>query len=806
MKKYNHNKVERKWQKKWLAEKIYEPNIEEPKDRGKFYNLMMFPYPSAEGLHAGNVYAFVGSDVYGRYMRMRGHDVFEPIGLDGFGIHSENYAIKIGKHPADQAKISEKNFYRQLQMIGNGFAWKEKVETYNPNYYKWTQWIFVQMFKNRLAYRKKASVNWCPSCLTVLADEQVLAGECERCGTKVIKKELEQWFFKITNYAQKLLDGLDKIDWSNKVKIAQRNWIGKSEGVIYKQKVKDLGLEVEAYDSVPQTFMAQTFAIIAPEHPLVPKLVKGTVYEKPVLEFVEKIKQRKLDKKFDFESTIEGTFTGRFVDNPFGTGDLPIWVASFVVMDYGTGFVNCSAHDERDFAFAKKYDIPLRPVMFPEDPLLAKKVKNLEVCYHHAPDGILHEPVEFKGMRWQKAREPVIQYIEKKGFGRRAVQYRLRDWLISRQRYWGAPIPMIYCEKCGWQAVPEKDLPVVLPKVKEFRPTGTNKSPLASVEKFYKTKCPKCGGEARRETDVSDTFLDSAWYYLRYPSVPNEKFAFEPDITKKWLPVDMYIGGAEHSVLHLLYSRFMAMALNDFGLIHFREPFTKFRAHGLLIKDSAKMSKSKGNVVNPDEYIHKYGADVLRMYLMFLSPFELGGDFRDDAIAGIVRFINRIWNLPAKLGKHSGIDRELNKTIKKVGEDIEKLHYNTAISELMKLLNSLEVNSFSGEDLKTFLKLLAPFAPHLAEEIWREVLGNKTSIHQETWPKYDPKLIEESRVDLVVQVGGKTRDVISIQRDLDESQVREIVLASEKIKKYVSGHEVKRVIYVANRLINIVVN
>ena len=836
MKKYIPSQIEPKWQKKWREEKLYSPDLDKaPKP---FYNLMMFPYPSAEGLHVGNMYPFSGSDIYGRYKRMQGFDVFEPIGLDGFGIHSENYALQVSQHPMDLSKITEKRFYEQLMMIGDAYDWSRTVETYKPNYYKWTQWLFLQMFKKGLAYRKKASVNWCPKDKTVLADEQVVAGECERCGSKVELRELEQWFFKITDYAEKLLKNLETIDWSEKVKIAQRNWIGKSEGVMLRFKVKDMDIHFEMFDSVPQTFMAQTFTVIAPEHPMVYELVKGTEHEKPVMEFVEEIKKKKAADKFDLEKEPEGIFTGRYVDYTPTGQSIPIWVASFAIYGYGSGVVNCSVHDERDFAFAKKYNIPLHPVMFPEDPKEAEKVKDLEFCFHHAPDGILQEPVQFKGRKWGEVREDIIRYAEDKGYGKRKAQYHLRDWLISRQRYWGPPIPIIYCDPpaggCGIVPVPEKDLPVELPYIEDFRPAGKGESPLASVPEFYNVKCPKCGGPARRETDVSDTFLDSAWYFLRYPSTEFEDKSFDKLRTRKWLPVDMYIGGPEHACLHLLYVRFITMVLNDLRLIDFEEPFKTFFAHGLIIKDGAKMSKSKGNVINPDKYIKEYGADTLRTYLMFMGPLSEGGDFRDTGMNGVYRFLQRVWGLQEKLETRdkslaTSDLRMMHKTIKKVTEDIEQLKFNTAIAALMEWLNYLSRKSQESrvtlQEYKTFLLLLAPFAPHITEELWQTVsslvsdslvrknyeptnkLTNNCSIHKQSWPKFDNKYLVNEEVAVAVQVNGKVRNVLMIKNDIvgNREDVEKMAKENEKIQKFLAGKTVKKVVYVEGKIISFVI-
>ncbi len=804
--KYDHKKIESKWQKVWLKEGVYEPDFKSAKK--PFYNLMMFPYPSAEGLHVGNMYAFVGADIFGRLKRMQGYDVFEPIGLDGFGIHSENYAIKIGRHPADQAKISEKNFYRQLGLIGNGFAWKEKLETYDPEYYKWTQWIFIQMFNNGLAYRKKALVNWCPSCKTVLADEQVISGECERCGAKVIKKELEQWFFKITDYSERLLNNLEKIDWSEKVKIAQRNWIGRSEGALLSFKIQDTSYKIDVFTTRPDTLFGATYMVLSPEHDIISNLKSKISNLKEVEDYIKNTKNKSEADRIASgrdPSSPEATkgqgktgveLKGIKAINPASQKEIPVWVADYVLGGIGTGAIMAvPAHDARDYEFAVKFSLPIVEVIKSPKPGLGSVYEG---------KGVLVNSVKFDGMDSEKAKWEITKFVG----GERKTQYRLRDWLISRQRYWGPPIPMIHCEKCDWQPVPEKDLPIKLPYIKNFRPTGTDQSPLASDENFYKTKCPQCGGPARRETDVSDTFLDSAWYYLGYLDL---KKPFDKLRVAKWLPVDMYIGGAEHSVLHLLYVRFLAMVFHDLKLVQFEEPFPKFRAHGLLIKDGAKMSKSKGNVINPDEYVNKYGADALRMYLLFLGPFDQGGDFRDSGIKGLTRFLERVWKLfsneKVKSEKEKlEISKAVHKTIKKVTEDIENLQYNTAISALMILLNELEANldSVSQKDQEIFLQLLAPLAPHMTEEIWRGVLKNKESIHLSAWPEYDPELIKKDVADIIIQVNGKTRVIIKVKTDTSQKEIEELAQAEENVNKHISG-KVKKIIFVKDKLINFVV-
>ena len=993
--KYKPQEIENKWQSKWESDKTYSPDIE--KAAKPFYNLMMFPYPSAEGLHVGNMYAFTGADIYGRFKRMQGNDVFEPIGLDGFGIHSENYALKIGKHPKEQAEISQKNFYRQLRSIGNSFDWTRTLETYDPNYYRWTQWLFVTLFKSGLAYRKKAEVNWCPNCKTVLADEQVLqkskipgldkrsgAGKnqksksegekgevtvkvCERCDTEVELKELEQWFFKITKYANKLLANLANLDWSEKVKIAQKNWIGRSEGAEIEFKVVTAS-DSEAVSGIassrasrndvltvfttrPDTLYGATFMVVAPEHKLVTSLLKGEVKGEKgevenIKEYVEKAKA-----KTDIERTAEGkdpstgsgqgktglpdevltksgVFSGLYAINPVNGLKIPVFVADYVLSSYGTGAIMAvPGHDKRDFEFAKKYRLPIVEVVASEakqsseeiavssirraqdDPELIEgspsAPRNDSLARAYEGSGFLINSDSWNGFHVPEDIGKVIDDLEKRGLGKRKVNFHLRDWLISRQRYWGPPIPMIYCPKCasegkswftsveskrksvssskykvssknkeilntkylirntddvaGWFPVKESELPVILPDVKDWKPMGTGKSPLANHPEFYKTKCPSCKSEAIRETDVSDTFLDSSWYFLRYPSVgyqisnikkqkdsnkSTSNLPFDTDITRKWLPVDMYIGGAEHSVLHLLYSRFITMALKDLGLLDFEEPFSRFYAHGLIIKDGAKMSKSKGNVVVPDEYIGKYGADALRTYLMFIGPYSDGGDFSDSGIEGIYRFLKRVWRLMESVlsikNKVSSIenksseldlDRIMHRTIKGVTEDISQLKYNTAIAKLMEWYNAL--NSFytkykilNTKYCKSYLLLLAPFAPHLTEELWQELIvtasetkqseiatsrnsGTRNdkleSIHLSTWPEYDSNLISSEEVIIPVQINGKRRGEIKIDNSKAEDQNVVEERAKALAKKHLEGKEIRKTIYIKGKIINFVV-
>jgi leucyl-tRNA synthetase len=769
----------------------------------------MFPYPSAEGLHVGNMFAFTGSDVYGRFKRLQGHDVFEPIGFDAFGIHSENYAIKVGVHPAELIPRNIANFTRQLTRIGGMFDWRHALSTTDPAYYKWTQWLFLQQYKAGKAYKKKAAVNWCPSCKTVLANEQVIDGHCERCGTAVEQRALEQWFFRITEYADRLLANLDdpsKMDWSATTTTAQRNWLGRSEGAELDFAV-DLGT-LTVYTTRPDTIFGATFMVVAPEHPMVPGLTTDAQREAVEAYRAASAAKDVVSRKVgDREKT--GVFTGGYAINPATGEPIPVWIADYVLMDYGTGAIMAvPGHDERDFEFARKFGLPIVRVIAGEG---QDGGTPLEQAYVETAHARLVNSAQFNDLAADEAKAQVTAWLATKGVGRLKVQYRLYDWCISRQRYWGPPIPIIYCDACGPVPVPEQDLPVVLPPIEDFRPDDTGVSPLARHEEWYYLPCPQCGARARRETDVSDTFLDSAWYYLRYPSTEFTQVPFDPARTRTWCPVTTYIGGNEHAVLHLLYSRFLAMVLHDLGHVHFEEPFARFRAHGLIVKDGAKMSKSRGNVVVPDEYIVKWGADSFRMYLMFLGPFEEGGDFRDAGISGVRRFLDKVWQLVehARAGERGGeLQRSFlakwNRTKKKVGEDIEALGYNTAIAALMEMLNAIrECNCSEPGVAEEFVVMLAPFAPHFAEECW-ERLGHDTSVFDTRWPSYDPGLLHDETMELPVQVGGKTRGKVQVARGADEAAVTAAAQRDDGLRRFLEGRSVRKVIYVPNRLINFV--
>ncbi len=829
-KDYIPSEVEAKWQKAWADAKVYDFDIHTAKD--PFYLMVMFPYPSGAQLHVGHWFQYSIPDSYGRYMRMKGKDVFHPLGFDAFGLPAENYAIKTGIPPAESTKKNVEAMIGQYKKMGVMFDWRYSLNTSEPEYYKWTQWLFLQMYKNNLAYKKKASVNWCPKDQTVLANEQVKEGCCERCGTEVVQKPLTQWFWKTTAYAQKLLDNLDTLDWPNKTKTMQKNWIGRSEGINFSEKVKDMDISFEVYDSIPQTFLAQTFTIIAPEHPLVLEMVKGTEHEKPVMEFVERIRKKKMAGRFKIDEDMEGIFTGRYVDNPFGTGDLPIWVCSFVLADYGTGVVNCSAHDERDFNFAKKYNIPLKVVLLPKDPDLAEKVKNLEVFYRE-PDGILQQPAECKGMTWAEAREPMISYIEGKGFGKRTVNFRLRDWTISRQRYWGAPIPVVYDPEGNAHPVPEEHLPWILPTDVEFLPTG--ESPLTHSKEFIERTEKIFGKGWRPEFDTMDTFVCSSFYYLRYlmqepPPVSaetsspvrgggnKERVFVDPVLEKKWMPVDMYIGGPEHATMHLIYARFVMMALKDFGFVSHDEPFKRLVHQGLITNQGAKMSKSKGNVVSPDTFVDYHGSDVFRMYLMFMGPFTDGGDWSDTGIKGVARFVQRAWKMLTEKSKDEYADdaetvTALHKSIKAVTEGLEKMQFNTAIASLMECMNVIEKKeNISTDTAKTIAKILSPLAPHLAEELWfvlnqkPETSNQKQSfIIDQKWPIFNPAFLTSDTMAIAVQVNGKLRGDVTVSSGATKEEVIAAAKEIENVKKYLEGVSIKKEIVVPGKLVSFVV-
>jgi leucyl-tRNA synthetase len=818
---YQPTEVERKWQTRWEEQGINTWTAEALRSAEKpFYNLMMFPYPSAEGLHVGNLYAFTGADIYGRFKRLMGFDVFEPIGFDAFGIHSENFALKQGIHPGELIPRNVERFTRQLRSVGLMYDWTHTVDTTDPAYYRWTQWVFLQLYKNGLAEKKEAPVNWCPSCQTVLANEQVVGGECERCGTPVEMRFLSQWFFRITDYAERLLENLKRIDWSDTTRKAQENWIGRSEGAeiefpIARAKVAEdrhaaAALEPEkpvirVFTTRPDTVFGATYMVLAPEHPLVDRVTTDDRRE-AVEAYRRQAAAQDLvtRKKTDKQKT--GADTGGRAVNPATGQEIPVWIADYVLMEYGTGAIMAvPGHDERDFEFASEFGLPIVRVVAAEG-----DDASVPPAEAYAGAGRLVNSGEFDGMEVEEAKRAITARLGEKGLAKARVNYRLHDWTISRQRYWGPPIPILYCDTCGIVPVPEDQLPVLLPQIADYKPDASGVSPLARHEEWYLTECPSCGGKARRETDVSDTFLDSAWYFLRYPSVGDDTQPFDPEITRKWLPVDSYIGGNEHAVLHLLYARFVTMALHDFGLLHFEEPFQRFRAHGLIVKDGAKMSKSKGNVVVPDEYIGKWGADTFRTYLMFLGPYQEGGDFREAGISGPYNFLNRLWDAVVSAEERpldAEVEQKLHATIAKVTDDVEVLSFNTAIAAMMEYLNAVRAGGRTPERgaVEPLVRLVAPFAPHVAEELW-ERLGNAESLFRSAhWPEHDPAKAVADTVEFVVQVNGKLRARMPMPRGIAEAAARDAALADENVRKFLDGKQVRKTIFVPDRLLNLVV-
>lgn len=818
--KYNPKTIEPKWQKYWEENHYYE--VDESSSKPQYYCLEMFPYPSGN-LHMGHVRNYSIGDVVARYKTMQGFNVLHPMGWDAFGLPAENAAIKHGIHPAPWTYSNIDNMKRQLKSMGISYDWRREVATCKPEYYKFTQWLFRKLYDMSLAYKKEAAVNWCPSCATVLANEQVVNGACERCDTPVERKNLEQWFFKITSYAERLLNDLDKLPgWPEKVKIMQRNWIGRSEGCEFSFTVKGTGDKIPVFTTRPDTVFGVTYMVLAPEHPLVSKLTRGTPYEQSVAEFVDRMKYLNELARTSTEAVKEGVFTGQYAINPMNGEEVPIWIANYVLMEYGTGAIMAvPAHDQRDFDFARKYGIPVRVVIQgPDSPTNGDAMTEA-----YEDDGIMVNSGQFNGLSSSEGKRAVIEYMEKNGIGRGTVNYKLRDWLISRQRYWGAPIPIVYCEKCGTVPVPYEQLPVYLPEDVEFRPTG--ESPLKYVKGFVETECPNCGGPARRETDTMDTFVCSSWYFLRFCSPYPTDRPFDKEKVDYWMPVDQYIGGVEHAILHLMYSRFFTKALYDAGLVSCEEPFTNLLTQGMVLKDGAKMSKSKGNVVSPEEIIERYGADTARLFILFASPPERDLEWSDQGVEGCHRFLNRVWRLVTDLAEDSSqeqtgaanpkADRELHYkihyTIKKVTEDIEKrFNFNTAISAIMELVNTMYQYRESGamnrelmnQAVEILLLLLAPFAPHITEELW-QITGHSGSIHLQSWPAWDESALILDEIEMVVQINGKVRDRLVVPVDISREDLERRAMALDRVAEIMAGKQVVKVVVVPGKLVNIVV-
>ena len=816
--RYNPSEVEKKWQQKWAEDRLYE--VGEGSSRPKWYALTMFPYTSGD-LHIGHWYAMAPSDVRARFKRMQGYNVLHPMGFDAFGLPAENAAISRGIHPFTWTMQNVDNMRRQLKNLGAIYDWSREVITCLPEYYKWTQWFFLKLYEAGLAYRGKAPVNWCPRCQTVLANEQVVTGGfCERCGATVSRRDLEQWFFRITKYADELMQ-YDGIDWSERIQIMQRNWVGKSQGADISFALDYPGVEekeLRVFTTRPDTTFGVTFMVLAPEHPLVAKLTSPE-RKTEVEDYIALSRRESEVERLSTEKEKDGVFTGAYVVNRLNGESVPIWIADYVLMGYGTGAVmGVPAHDERDFAFAQKYNLPIRVVIAPPE----WQGGELEAAY--IDPGVMVNSGQFNGLPSQQGIAVVSDFLEAKGYGGRAITYRLRDWLISRQRYWGAPIPMIYCSDCGIVPVPEEYLPVLLPEDAEFRPTG--ESPLKYCEPFVNTTCPRCSAPAKRETDTMDTFMCSSWYFLRYTSPNCDTAPFDADRLKYWMPVDIYTGGAEHAVMHLFYTRFFIKALRDMGLVDFGEPFARLFNQGIIITQRQKMSKSRGNVINPDEYVSELGADVVRAYLMFIAPWEQGGEWDDSGISGISRWLKRVWNLvlepyaarviaenkPSDDKALRDLERITHQTIKKVTDDLEGFRFNTMIAALMEFTNYLikakEIGTVADsawrESVDTLLRLQAPTTPHLAEELWQR-RGHGYSIHNQSWPQWDEELAKDEEITLVVQVNGKLRDRITVPVSIAETEAKQLALESQRVKAHLEGKEIIKMIYVPGRLLNMVV-
>jgi len=816
MKKNPFANIEKKWQDYWKNSKQYEVDLVNADN--KLYVLVMFIYPSGDKLHIGHWYNYGPTDTWARFKKMQGFTVMEPIGYDAFGLPAENYAIKQGVHPAISTAKNINKIREQLKAIGAMYDWSKEINTSSPQYYKWTQWLFLQLYKNGLAYRKKAPVNWCPDCDTVLANEQVINGNCERCDHEVTKKDLVQWFFKITAYADRLLEDFNKIQWPAKTVTMQRNWIGRSEGTLIKFDIPQHNETLEVFTTRADTLFGATYMVLAPEHPLVDKITSeenrvGVINYKKHAKKVTEIERTSTER----EKT--GVFTGAYAVNPINQEKVPIWIADYVLIGYGAGAVMAvPAHDERDFEFAQKFNLEIRQVVS----VIGKTHKKLEQALTEY--GMMINSDQFNGQDSKTGMKNVTNWLKEKNAGKSHIILKLRDWLISRQRYWGAPIPIVFCENCGEVPVNEEDLPVKLPEFVDF--TGKGKSPLASNEEFINTACPKCAGPATREVDTMDTFVDSSWYFLRYINPKLDSEPWQIELANKWLPVDQYVGGAEHAVLHLLYARFITKVLYDLKYINFDEPFKRLIHQGIITNRGAKMSKSKHNVVNPDNFINKFGSDTFRMFMMFMGSYEDGGDWNDEGISGVFRFLNRIDRLIDDFSENppngdetlvfEEVEKKRHYTIKTVTQDLDRFQFNTAISRLMEFFNSINKYRNSVDHLnqnksglataiETLITLLAPFAPHLSEELWSKT-GRNPSIFNQTWPEYDENKLKVKTVNMVVQVNGKLRGQLTVETGLEESKIIEEALQVEKVKKYTTDKRIIKSIVIPQKLVNFVTN
>lgn len=808
--------IEQKWQERWAASDLYQTN--DTADKPSYYCLEMFPYPSGN-LHMGHVRNYSIGDVVARFKRMRGYNVLHPMGWDAFGLPAENAAIKHGVAPARWTKENIATMKRQFKQLGLSFDWDREVTTCLSDYYRWTQWLFLQFYQAGLAYKKEGRVNWCPSCQTVLANEQVVDGACERCGTEVHKKALEQWYFRITDYADRLLADLRLLDgWPKKVRTMQENWIGRSEGVMITFKL-ETGDDIEVYTTRPDTLFGATYLVFAPEHQLVEKLIAGKPEAEAVRAFADRMSHLTDLERTGDTAEKEGLSTGAYAINPINGAKIPVWVGNYVIADYGTGAVmGVPSGDQRDFLFAKKYDLPMIPVVS----ATGEDVQAADMTEAYVEPGKLINSGAYTGMDNVAAMEAIVEALGEKEAGRKTVNYRLRDWLISRQRFWGAPIPIVYCDHCGTVAVPEDQLPVRLPEDVDFKPTG--ESPLNDAPDFVHTTCPKCGGPARRETDTMDTFVCSSWYFMRYTDAQNTTLPFAKDKADKWLPVDQYIGGVEHAILHLLYARFFTKVLKDRGLVSAEEPFKNLLTQGMVLKDGAKMSKSKGNIVSPEDIMRTYGADTARLFILFAAPPERDLEWNDSAVEGCYRFLGRVYRFVQRYlaasegGGDPAREKELrylaHTSLARITEDIDqRFNFNTAVSAIMELVNGLYAAMDAYDDKRSpaideatdiLVHVLAPFVPHLAEELWA-ALGHEASVHLETWPQYDESALVQDEVEMVVQINGKVREHITVDVALSKEEVAEQALADARVQALIAGKTVRKTIVVPKKLINFVV-
>jgi leucyl-tRNA synthetase len=814
--RYEPKQIEQKWQEIWEREDafvVHNPDPGAADEGSKTYVLEMLPYPSGE-LHMGHVLNYTLGDVVAHLRRRRGFTVLRPIGYDAFGLPAENAAIKEGAHPRDVTNRNIAAIREQMKRMGWSIDWSRELSTAEPEYYRWTQWLFLKFYDAGLAYRREAFVNWCPNDQTVLANEQVIDGRCERCGHEVEARSLEQWFFRITAYADQLLDEMSLLEsWPERVLTMQRNWIGRSEGAEIVFRIEELDVDIPVFTTRPDTLFGATFFVLAPEQPLVPRLAKGTPHEQEVLEYARHAAARPAVERADPDEEKTGVFTGHFVTNPVNDHRLPVWVSDYVVMEYGTGAImGVPAHDERDYAFARRFELPVRTVVVSVD----GEVEEGAFVPHSANEKVV-ESAQFSGMSSPEAKKAIVEWLEARERGRPAVGYRLRDWLLSRQRYWGCPIPIVYCDECGLVPVPEDDLPVLLPEVEEYLPKG--RSPLAAAEDWVNVPCPKCGGDAKRETDTMDTFVDSSWYFLRYCDPENGGAAFDRGVVDYWLPVNQYIGGIEHAILHLLYARFFTKVMNDLGIVGFREPFARLFNQGMLHYRGAKMSKSKGNVIAPDEMVARYGAEAVRLYILFLGPADQDKEWQDAGIDGMFRFLNRLWRLGVEVAaaERDGVAaagplvKKTHETIAKVSDDIERrFQFNTPIAAVMELVNEIYAardDPARGAEIRfateTAVSLIQPYVPHIAEELW-ERLGHER-LWATPWPEADPSLLERDTFELVVQVNGRVRGRTEVPVGLSEDELIERAKELLRVRAYLDGKEVRKAIVVPGRLVNLVV-